>query len=89
MLKCLLYLESHSKNIFGVSWSTQDGHADNILSEVYGAISVLDRIKETAIKIPEMVNAQIIMMDSALSFTLCGVDFCLEFRVVNVKTGKL
>ncbi len=42
----LSYLECHSKNIFCVSWSTQDGHADNILSEVYGAISILDGVKE-------------------------------------------
>lgn len=41
------YPESHSKNVFGVSWPTQDGHADNVLSEVYGAVSVLDRVNET------------------------------------------
>lgn len=64
------HLEGHSKNVFGVSWPTQDGHADNILSEVYGAISVLDRVKETAIRILETANAQIIMMDGVLPFTV-------------------
>lgn len=64
------YLEGQSKNVFGVSWPTQDGHADNILSEVYGAISVLDRVKEAAIRTPETANALIIMMDSVLPFTV-------------------
>ena len=40
------YLESHSENFFGVGRPTQDGHADNILSEVYGAIAVLDKVTE-------------------------------------------
>lgn len=52
------YQESHPKNVFGVSWPTQDGHTDNVLSEVYGAIAVLDRVKETAISILGTVNAQ-------------------------------
>lgn len=61
-------LESHSENILGVSWSTQDGHADDVLSEVYGAVSVLDRVEDTEINTLETVNAQIVMMDSTLPF---------------------
>lgn len=62
------YLESHSENVLGVSWSTQDGHADDVLSEVYGAVSVLDRVEDTEINTLETVNAQIVMMDSTLPF---------------------
>lgn len=50
------------ENFFGVSRPTQDGHADNILSEVYGAISILDMVTERAIRILGTVNAHIIMM---------------------------
>lgn len=53
----LSHLEGQLKNVLGVGWSTQDGHTNNILSEVYGAISVLDRVKETVMKISESVNA--------------------------------
>lgn len=50
MLKFLLetdgcapsYLESHSKNILRVRRPAENRHADDVLSEVYGAISVLD-----------------------------------------------
>lgn len=37
-----LYLESHLKNILRVSRPAENCHADDVLSEVYGAISVLD-----------------------------------------------
>lgn len=36
------YLESHSKNILRVRRPAENCHADDVLSEVYGAISVLD-----------------------------------------------
>lgn len=42
------YLEGHSENIFGVRWPTQDGHADYVLPEVYGAISVLGSREDKA-----------------------------------------
>lgn len=74
------YLECHSKNIFCVSWSTQDGHADNILSEVYGAISVLDGVKETAIKTLELLLRWIAL------YTLRSRkrDVCLASTALNV-----
>lgn len=36
------YLESHSKNILRVRRPAENRHADDVLSEIYGAISVLD-----------------------------------------------
>lgn len=44
----ILYLETHSEDVFRVGRSTQDGDTNNILPEVYGAVFVLDRVKETA-----------------------------------------
>lgn len=72
------YPESHSKNFFSVSWSTQDGHTNHILPEVYGAISILDRVKDTAINKFKCVNKQIIMTESiSLCMLLHAFHWCV------------
>lgn len=41
------YLEGHPQNLLGVGGPAQDGHADDVLPEVYGSVSVLVPHTET------------------------------------------